>query len=119
MFNAALAFDWDAAVPDDERDALFETVARAVRRWRLQLPATLFLEIHAPLSHLAGQGLIVFSPFLAALLPGGARDVQRCAKLLENPDNLRRLIDRISETEREDKMEDKKKAGEKRDAARE
>lgn len=97
--SRAFAFDWDAPVPDDVRERVFDTAAKAVRKWRMEMPATLFLEIHAPLSHLAGQGLVVFSPFLAALLPGGMADVQICAKLLENPQNVRALIDRISDAE--------------------
>ena len=60
-------------------------------------PPTLFLETTAPLSHLAGQGLIVGSPLLAPLLPGGLADVQRLSKLLEDPENVRLLIDRINE----------------------
>ena len=90
-------FDWDAPVPDDVRDRLFDQIAGGVRRWRLALPVTLFLETTAPLSHLAGQGLIVGSPLLAALLPGGLADVQRLSKLLEDTDNVLRLIDRIHE----------------------
>lgn len=101
----AFGFDWDAPVSDDVREKVFDTVTGAVRKWRMEMPATLFLEIHAPISHIAGQGLVVFSPFLAALLPGGIADVQICAKLLENPENVRALIDRIQEREAHDARE--------------
>ena len=88
-------FDWDAPVPDDVRDRIFDRIIWAVRRWRMELPVTLFLESTAPLSHLAGQGLIVGSPLLAALLPGGLGDVQRLSKLLEEPKNVHDLVNRF------------------------
>ncbi len=88
-------FDWDAPVSEEVRDRIFDKIVWAVRRWRLELPATLFLESTAPLSHLAGQGMIVGSPLLALLLPGGLGDVQRVSKLLETPDNVRLLVSRI------------------------
>ena len=97
----AFSFDWDADVSDETRDKLFDAIIKGVRRWRLEVPASLFLEIHAPLSHLAGQGIIAFAPFLAPLLPGGVRDLQAVSKLLERPDNVRLLIDRISLEDKE------------------
>lgn len=92
-------FDWDTPVPDETRDKLFDAIVKGVRKWRLEVPASLFLEIHAPLSHLAGQGVIAFAPFLAPLLPGGVRDLQAVSKLLERPENVRLLIDRITQEE--------------------
>lgn len=92
-------FDWDAPVSDETRDTLFDAIVKGVRKWRLEVPASLFLEIHAPLSHLAGQGMIAFAPFLAPLLPGGVRDLQTVSKLLERPENVRLLIDRITQEE--------------------
>ncbi|MBV9852181.1 MAG: hypothetical protein JO250_21150 [Armatimonadetes bacterium] len=89
-------FDWDAPVPDDVRERLFDKIVWAVRRWRLELPMTLFLETTAPLSHLAGQCMIVGSPLLAALLPGGLADVQHLSKLLEDSNNVRHLAERIN-----------------------
>ncbi len=100
-----LTFDWDAEVSDEERDRLFDKVLWAVRRWRLAVPAALFLETSAPLSFLAGQSLIVFSPFLAMLLPGGLSDVQRLSKILEKRENVYLLSQRIIETQEEQKGE--------------
>ena len=93
-----LDFDWDAPVSDEERDALFGKIAAGVHKWRLEVPAALFLESSAPLSHIAGQGLVAFSPFIAPWLPGGIQGVQRLQKILERPQNVRMLIDRISES---------------------
>jgi hypothetical protein len=91
-----LDFDWDAPLPGEERDRLLRAAAGAVRRRRLEVPCALFLETVAPLSRMAGQGLVAFSPFLAPLLPGGLGGVQRLHKLLERPENVRRLIDLLA-----------------------
>ena len=92
-----LDFDWDAPVSESERDLLFEKIVGVVRKWRLEVPATLFLESTAPLSHVAGQGLVAFSPFIAPWLPGGIGGIQRLQKILESPRNMQILIDRICE----------------------
>ncbi len=93
-----LGFDWDAPVSDEDRDQLFAKIADTIHKWRLEVPATLFLESSAPLSHIAGQGLVAFSPFVAPWLPNGIQGVQRLQKILEQPQNVRLLIDRICET---------------------
>lgn len=97
MADGLLHFDWDAPLSDEERDHLLHRAVKVVRKWRLEVPAVLFLESGAALSPLAGQGLIAFSPFAAPLLPGGLKDVQRLSKLLSRPENVRLLIDRISD----------------------
>ncbi len=103
MSNAfgLIDFDWDSPVSDEERDALFEKIVAGVRKWRLEVPVALFLESSAPLSHIAGQGLVAFSPFIAPWLPGGIRGVQRLQKILEHSQNIRLLIDRIDEAEQD------------------
>jgi len=92
-----LDYEWDAPLPDADRDRLLEKMAAAVRKWRLEVPAVLFLESSAPLSFIGGQGLVAFSPLVAPLLRGGLDDVQRLSQLLANPENVRRLIDLLSE----------------------
>ncbi len=104
-----LNFDWDAPVSDEDRDRLFDTIAGTVHKWRLEVPATLFLESSAPLSHIAGQGLVAFSPFVAPWLPGGIHGVQRLQKILEQPQNVRLLIDRICEAASAEKAQSSEK----------
>lgn len=99
MSNALglLDFEWDAPLSDENRDRLLDKIAAAVRKWRLEVPAVLFLESSAPLSFIGGQSLIAFSPLVAPLLRGGLTDVQRLSQLLTQPENVRRLIDLLSE----------------------
>ena len=88
-------FDWDAELTDDQRDALIEKLAQKVAQRGLQTPAILFLEMHKPLSFLAGQSLLLGSGFLAPIF--GPQNVQQIAKLVESRDNIERLIQRIEE----------------------
>lgn len=94
-----LNFDWDTAVSEEDRDRIFDKIVGFVRKWRLEVPAALFLESSAPLGHLAGQSLVAFSPFVAPLLTDGIQGVQRLQKLLEQPQNVQILLDRICEKE--------------------
>ena len=94
-----LDFEWDAPLSDEDRDRILGQIVGVVRKWRLEVPAVLFLESIAPLGRLAGQGLVGFSPFVAPLMREGIADVQRLHKFMDDPENLRRLIDRIAETE--------------------
>ena len=79
-------------------------------------PAVLFLESSAPLSYIGGQGLVAFSPLIAPLLRGGIGDVQRLSQLLANPENVRRLIDLLSDSA---EAKDTKKDPKEPNAARE
>ena len=95
--SSLFRFDWDAPVPDETRDRVFDAIIRGVRRWRMEVPFSLALEMGAPLSHVFGQGLIFGTPFLAPLLPGGVSDVQTLSKILDKPENVRRLLDRLAD----------------------
>ncbi len=99
MSNALglLDFEWDAPLSEEERDRILDKIVTGIRKWRMEVPAVLFLESNLPLNTLAGQGLIAFSPFVAPLLAGGLGDVQRLSQLLSKPENMRRLIDLLSD----------------------
>ncbi len=101
MSNAfgLINFDWSEPLSDDERDAMLEKAVAVIRKWRLEVPAVLFLESTGPLGHVAGQGVVAFSPFVAPLLAGGLGGVQKLHALLEDPKNVRRLIELLTETE--------------------
>jgi hypothetical protein len=89
------AFDWDQELPDSQRDALIENLAQRVDRYRLYLPAILFLEMHKPIAFLASQSLVLGSGLLAPIF--GPQNVQQLSKLLESRENVERLIRRIEE----------------------
>lgn len=99
-------FDWDAPVPDDERDRLLEKMANQVVKRGLALPAVWLLEIHQPVMPLLGQATIVFSPFLGALLAGGAFDLQKYTKLMQQRENVDQLIALIEQREEKVRVRD-------------
>jgi hypothetical protein len=80
-------------VTAEERDALIDQVAERIARWGLDVLAVLFLEMHRPLSFLAGQSLLVAMPFLGAFVD--SRHLTRWSRLLQSPENIDRLIERI------------------------
>ena len=94
-----LNFDWNAPLPVEERDDILDKIVGIVRKWRLEVPMILFLESTAPLGHIAGQGLVAFAPFAAPFFANGIQGVQKLHTLLEDPKNIQRLIDLLSETE--------------------
>jgi hypothetical protein len=83
--------------PEDE-DAFIERIANHVVRRRLEAPAVLFLEMHRPISFIASQGLFFCAPFLGLFVsPEG---IERFARLLDTPQGVDRLIERIEEHSR-------------------
>jgi hypothetical protein len=90
-----LNFDWDAELPEAERDAMIEKFAQMVDARGLHVPAIWFLELHKPLTFFASQSLLLSSGFLAPVF--GPKKVQQFAKLLESRDNIELLIRRIEE----------------------
>ena len=95
----------DVEITDEERDGIIEKWAQKVVGRGLEMPAVLFLEMHKPLSFIASQGLIVTMPFLGAFV--GPEKVAKYSKLLEDRQNIERLVQRIEELSAE-KAEDRK-----------
>lgn len=69
--------------------ALIERVAARVVELRMEIPALLTLETALPVSVIAGQAMLFFEPFVAALfrLP----DYRRFARLVERREALSEL----------------------------
>lgn len=85
----------DTPLIPEERDRWLDRAAREVVRRRLEVPATLVLEMHRPLSFLSSQAMIVLTPLLAPAF--GLRNLERLTRVLAEPENLDRLLDRIEE----------------------
>lgn len=89
----------DNPVLPDSPEALIDAVARKVVQRRLEVPAVFFLEMNKPLSFIMGQSLLVAMPFLAPLL--GIHRVEQLSQLLQDRENVDRLIERIEELSEE------------------
>ena len=87
--------DFGQPLSEQERDELIEKIAQNIHRRGLDTPAILFLEMHKPLSFFVSQTLIVTSPLIAPLVGFGG--VSAASRLLENRENVERLIRRIEE----------------------
>ncbi|MCX6362487.1 MAG: hypothetical protein NT029_22060 [Armatimonadetes bacterium] len=86
---------WEEPISDDERDRVLDKIANQVVGRGLETPAILFLEMHKPLTFMASQGLVVTSPLLAPLI--GFERVHTVSRLLEDRNNVERLIRRIED----------------------
>lgn len=73
--------------PEDE--ALLAAVAARVARFRMELPAVLFLESMRPLSFVGSQALVFFQPIAQALFDW--KEYERFTQLLSERENLDRL----------------------------
>lgn len=89
-----------ADVADHATDAqLLDAVAQRVVRMRMSVPAVFFLESVKPMSYVGSQALVFFEPFVQTIFT--VRNYQRFAGLLEDRENLERLIQRIETFDQE------------------
>jgi hypothetical protein len=81
-----------------QREVL-ERFARKVAQRRMCAPAIFLFESLQPLSFLAGQALAFIHPLISVMLEAPDYDVFREA--IEDRENVRWLVDRLEELERE------------------
>ena len=97
--------DFTEELSPEERDRLIDELAQKVVKKRLETPVVLFLEMHKPVSFLAGQGLVVATPLLAPLF--GVDRLTRYSGILNDRTKLEKLISRIEEmAESRERMSD-------------
>ena len=113
--TAPKAADPRARTPED--DLLFARIADAAVRYRMTVPAILFLESVKPLSFVGSQALYFFEPMVRAVFT--VPDYERFAALMERRENLEALLVAIEhrdetarreERERRDRERAEKKA---------
>ena len=93
---------------DDYTD-LIEKIAKKVVDWRLTAPAIVVLESSKPISFVASQVLVFFDPIVKSFF--NIRDYERFYTMIEDRENLERLIVAIEEEEnrRHQKKREEKK----------
>ena len=87
--------DLGEPLSEEETQQTLDEIAEVIVRRRLVAPAIMFLEMHKPLSFIAGQGMIVAMPLIGPLL--GPERMSRLSRLLQDRENIERLIQRIEE----------------------
>jgi hypothetical protein len=102
-------------------DAILDTVATKITRRGLGVAAIFFLESSKPLSFLGSQVLVFFEPFVKTFFE--VKNYERFCLLLENRENVEKLIQKIEDQEEklsEEKREEKRvKKEQKREKTRE
>ncbi len=93
----------------DDYSDLIEKIAKKVVDWRLTAPAIVVLESSKPISFVASQVLVFFDPIVKSFF--NTRDYERFYTMIEDRENLERLIVAIEEEEnrRHQKKKEEKK----------
>ncbi len=91
----------------DAEIQLLRKVAQKVVDFQMTVPAILFLESMRPLNYIGSQTMHFFQPFVAMLFT--TVEYEKFALLMENRDNIEKLICLIEEIDAEELR--KRKAG--------
>lgn len=78
---------------------MIDAIANRVVQLGMAVPAILFIEMGKPLSYIGSQTMVFFAPIATSLFPGEGYD--RMSRLMEDRDNVERLMSRIEELEDE------------------
>jgi len=85
------------SVSAERREERIEQLAQWLNRWRLGIPGIALLEAHKPLSFVASQTLLAAEPLVTMLF--GRVSIREYAALLEDADNVERVIQRLEALE--------------------
>lgn len=83
----------------EQSEQLLDHLTQHIERWRLTLPALLFLQATRPLSFIASQGLLLCQPVLSFFY--GTPRIGEYADLLADRANIDRLVARLETDSRE------------------
>ncbi len=95
--------EWLEPLSQEKEAEMIDQLADQISKRRMEVPATLFLEMHKPLAGIGSQALIAFSPFLAPFV--GIDNVNEWSRLIRNREAIDRLIERLEESKQADVKE--------------
>ncbi|MDQ2985335.1 MAG: hypothetical protein M3R13_01275 [Armatimonadota bacterium] len=81
---------WEQELTEDDKDEIIKKAAAFVRKQGVRTPATLFLEMHKPLTNVVGHAAIAFAPFIMPFL--GFNRVDKYSRFFADRENVERLI---------------------------
>jgi DNA-binding transcriptional regulator GbsR (MarR family) len=94
---------WDVEVTPEEEDEIIKKIAERMHKYGMNVPAILLLETVKPLSYIGSQmGYFFISPFLPIFGEEIGLTGTKLLKLLENRDNLDKIIQYIEELSKKD-----------------
>ena len=79
-------------IPEDE-DRILDKVAMRVVRWKMSVPAIIFLESVKPLNYIGSQTMVFFEPIVQALF--NFREYDTFQRAMERRENVERLLQKI------------------------
>jgi hypothetical protein len=89
----------------EQSEQLLEQMSQQICRWRLTLPAIIFLQVTRPLSFIASQALLLCQPLISAFYD--APQIAGYADLLADRTNVDRLVARLEEDSRTQRGKEK------------
>ncbi len=78
---------------------LIKEVATKIVRRRMTVPAILFIESLKPINRLAGQAILIVSPFLAIFV--SYEKIEQFCDMLQDRENVEKLLNEIKDQEDE------------------
>lgn len=85
----------DIELSPQEAEWLIERIARQIVKRGMAVPASLLLELHAPMHMLGSSAVAVLMPVLGPLF--GPEQINRYRLFLEKRENVENLVDRIQQ----------------------
>jgi len=79
-------------IPEDE-DRILNKVAERVVRWKMSVPAIVFLESMKPLNYIGSQTLVFFEPIVQSVF--NFKDYDTFQRAMERRENVERLMQKI------------------------
>jgi hypothetical protein len=80
------------AIPEDE-DRVLNALAARVVRWKMSVPAIIFLESVKPLNYIGSQTLVFFEPIVQSLF--NFKDYDTFRRAMERRENVEILLQKI------------------------
>ena len=90
-----------------QSEQLIEHLTKQISRWRLTVPAILFLQVTRPLTFIASQGLLLAQPLLSFVYD--APRIEDYAQLLSDKASIDQLVSRLEEEEQARSSGDKER----------
>ncbi len=88
-----------------EQEEVLRKVAAKVVRWKMSIPAILFLESVKPLNYIGSQMMVFFEPFVTTLFSW--KEYVHFRIIMEQRENVERLLQKIEELDAEEKEKEK------------
>lgn len=84
---------WQEGLTDEQAEALIQSIAQRVARYRMETPAVLFLESLKPMGNIGAHAMVACSPFIIPIF--GFDKVNDLSRLMSERRHWDRLLEVI------------------------